>query len=317
MRLKSIFHSSIVILSLFVSINASAEEAVATLSVQESFELVMEAYENKNWKGLETQSALLIKDYPSTAFGLEARYFLGTAYFNLKEYEAANEQFSLYLKSQATPKHFEDAIQYKFSIAELYKAGEKKHLLGFESMPKWMPARQDAIKIYEEVIAALPHHELGAKALFGKAVVLFKQQEYKSSIETYQTLIRRFSKHQLAAESYVGIGEIYLTQCSQEYPDPDFLDLAQINLNKFKVDFPSDENIAHLETKLIGMKEVYAQSLYETAQFYERTKKPHASLIYYTQLIAKYPETKLAALSKKRQAVLEPVVKANKEKAAK
>jgi tetratricopeptide (TPR) repeat protein len=59
-------------------------------------------------------------------------------------------------------------------------------------MPKWIPALEDALSIYDEVIMALPHHELGAKALYGKARLLFKDEDYKASIETYQALIRRF-----------------------------------------------------------------------------------------------------------------------------
>ena len=35
-------------------------------------------------------------------------------------------------------------------------------------MPKWVPARDEAIHIYDEVITALPHHELAAHALFGE-----------------------------------------------------------------------------------------------------------------------------------------------------
>ncbi len=312
MNIKSILR--ICAFLFFVTVNmqgfcAKKEEA---LSVQECFGSAMESLEEKNWKTLLHHAQILVKNFPTTPFAQEAQYLLGVSYYNLAEYELADAQFSKYLKNQVTPKHFEKAIEYKFAIAELYKAGAKKHLMGFETLPKWVPARQDAIHIYEEVITALPHHDLGAKALHGKAVLLAKDEQFKESVETYQTLIRRFPKHPLSAESYVGIGKVYLSQCKEEYPDPDFLDLAIINLRKFKIDFPSDEKIALAEKNLLEMKEIYAESLYSTAQFYERTKKPSASLIYYSQLIAKYPETKLAALSTERLNVLIPKVKKDK-----
>jgi hypothetical protein len=48
------------------------------------------------------------------------------------------------------------------------------------------------------------------------------------------------------------------------------------------------------------MKEVFASDLYDTGRFYERTSKPHAAHIYYTRILAKYPETKVSQLANKR-----------------
>ncbi len=275
-------------------------EEVATLSVQEHYGAVMDAYQKQNWEEVVHQSVIVIKNFASSPFATEAYYYLGVGYFHMEELEYANRFLGKYLKKQATPKYFEEAIQYKFKIAEKYQKGARKHILGMENMPKWVPAREEAIAIYDEVIAALPHHELAAQALFGKAKLLLKSEEYKSSIETYQILIRRFPKHPLAAESYIGVCEVYLVQSQAEYPDQDFLDLSEINLRRFRANFPGDEKIAIAEKLLSDMKEVYASDLYDTGRFYERTKKPNAAWIYYTRILAKYPETQVSELANKR-----------------
>lgn len=282
------------------------KEELATLSVQEHYSAALTAYQKKNWDELIKQSIIVKKNFASTPFAHEALFYLGAGYFHTQEYELANEELTFYLKKQTTPKHFEEAIDYKFSIAEKYQKGAKKSLMGWQTLPKWVPAIEDALSIYDEVIMALPHHELGAKALYGKARLLFKDEDYKVSIETYQSLIRRFPKHNLAVQSYLGIGEVYLTQCQNQYPDPDFLDLAEINLRKFKQDFSQDEQIALAEKMFIQMQEIYASHLYETAQFFERTKKPHASIIYYSKVLASYPSTECATRAKKRLNALQP-----------
>jgi outer membrane protein assembly factor BamD (BamD/ComL family) len=273
---------------------------VATLSVQEHYSVAMDAFQKQDWEEVVRQSIIVIRNFPSTPFAQDAFYYLGVGYFHLEEFELANRHLTNYLKKQNTPKYFEEAIQYKFKIAERFHRGARKHILGWESMPKWVPAREEAIAIYEEVITALPHHDLAAQALYGKAKLLLKTEEYKSSIETYQVLIRRFPKHPLAIESYIGIGQVYLIQSQQEYPDQDYLDLAEINLRKFRQDFPSEEKVGVAQGMLLNMKEVYASHLYDIGRFYERTKKPHASHIYYTRILAKYPETKVATLATKR-----------------
>lgn len=181
-------------------------------------------------------------------------------------------------------------------------------------MPKWVPASEEALAIYDEVITALPHHELTAQALFGKAKLLLKDEQYSASLEAFQTLIRRFPKHPLAASSFLGIGEVYLVQSQNEYPDPEFLDLAELNLRKFKESFPREEKIQLAEEKLFEMKEHYASSLYETAKFFERAKKLEAAIIYYEKILVSYPTTQIAERSQKHLKQLYAQVK-KKQKA--
>lgn len=280
------------------------KEEVATESVQEHFGSMLKHYEEENWKELATEALIVIKNFPKTTFSREANFFLGVAYFKQEEFDMANYQFTDYLTSQATPKYFEEAIQYKFDIAEKFRLGAKKHLMGFKSMPKWIPAGIDAITIYDEVISALPHHDLSAHALFGKAEIQAKNEDFRASIESYQTLIRRFPKHPLSIESYIGIGEIYLKQSQSEYPDPDYLDLAELNLRKFRTDFPSEEKVAVAHANFVLMQQYYADDLFETARFYERTNKWGAAKMYYSKIVDIYPESQLAAKARQRLEVL-------------
>ena len=294
------------------------QKEVSTLSVQEHYSAALEAYEKKDWRTLIDQSAIVIKNFPATPFAHEARFYLGVGYFNINEYQLANREFSAYLKKQTTPKYFEETIQYKFAIAEKFKEGAKKHLMGWRSLPKWVPANEEAIAIYDEVIAALPHHDVGAQALYGKAQLLLQEDDFLSSIDAYQTLLRRFPGHPLAPEAYLGIVDVYLTQCQSEYPDPDFLDLAHISVRKFGQDFPQDERIVKAQSLLLEMKEVYGSNLYNTGLFFERTNKPQASIIYYSKVVGKYPGTQAANRSQKRLNLLrEKLEKVKKKQKAK
>jgi tetratricopeptide (TPR) repeat protein len=266
---------------------------------------MLEAEENAQWDDLVLQSNIINKNFPDTPFADEAQYFLAVGYFHLGELETANRQFSSYLKQPSAPKYFEEAIRFKFEIAQKFEQGSRTHILGLSALPKWMPAKEIAIDIYDEVITALPHHELTVQSLFGKACLQLALKEYSTSIETYQLIIRKFSKHPLASESYVGIAKVYLEQCQNEYPDPDFLDLAEINYKKYKSEFSLEPKLEVAHEMLSKMREIYAGTLYETAQFYERTKKPQASAIYYNKILAKYPKTDVAHMSDQRLVYLE------------
>jgi len=280
-------------------------EYVATQSVQEHYGNLIGFLERGEWKRLEQEATILIRNFPNTSFSRDATYFLGVAYFNQDDYEMANIQLTDYLTRQATPSYFEEAIQYKFEIAEKFRHGARKHIMGFKSLPKWMPAGSEAITVYDEVISALPNHELAAKSHYGKAGVQATNEDYRAAIESYQTLIRRFPKHPLAIESYIGIGEVYLQQSQKEFPDPDLLDLAALNLRKFQTSFPGEEKYATAHDSYVRMQDHYASGLYETARFYERTKKWGAAKIYYTKILGSYPDSFVAKKCRNRLQVVE------------
>lgn len=275
-------------------------QTVATLSDQEHYSTMIDAFENQDWKRLEKEALVLSKNFSSTPYARDVAYYLGVAYFNLGDYELSNTELTDYLTRQATPKFFESAIQHKFEIAEGFRTGKKKHFLGLRTLPKWTPAGSDAISIYDEVISAFPHHELAAHSLYGKAQILASREDFRASIEAYQTLIRRFNKHPLAIESYIGIGGVYLLQAQAEYPDPDYLDLSELNLRKFKSSFPGEEKLEIAKGNFVHMQEYYASCFFDTAKFYERTKKWGAAKIYYKKILATYPHSDIAAKSQVR-----------------
>jgi outer membrane protein assembly factor BamD (BamD/ComL family) len=286
-------------------------EEVATASAQEHYRTAHEAYKAKKWKELMRQSHILKKNFKETPFADEVEFFLGIAYFHLGDCEYANRHLSRYLQQHSATQHFEEAIDYKFQIAKHLQEGAKKHLFGWEDMPQWVPAKEDALKIYDEVVAALPNHHLAAQSLFEKGCLLSEQENYKESIQTFQTLIRRFPKHALSPDSYVHIGEIYLEQCKQEFPDPDFLGLATINLRKFSEDFPKEERIPLVQSYIQSMEEVYADSLYQVGKFYQKTEKKEAAAIYFRRILEQYPSSKVASLSQKRLLTILPTQQAS------
>ncbi len=291
-------------------------DEVATVSVQEHYGLMLDAYQKEDWKEVVKQATIMIKNFPSSPFYQEAFYFAAAGHFRLEDYDIADKNLSIYLRKQTALQHFREAIELKFEVAEKFREGFKKHIGGYDFLPKWLPAKEEAIKIYDEVINALPNDELAAKALFGKGGILLGEEQYNASIETYQTLIRRFPKHPLTPDAYVEIGRVYLTESKEKYPDTDFLDLASINLKKFRQDFPTDERVAVAEDLFAEMQEVYARSFYDIAQFYERTKKPHASILYYSKIVKTFPNTKTADRSKERLKILRPNVPKNEVKEA-
>ncbi len=275
-----------------------------SVSVQEHYDYGYQAYYQNKFEDALTHFMVVIYHFDDSPFYHDSVYFSGLCYYSMEEYDLANRQLDRYLSLSGKLKHFETVFEYKLEIANRFIDGKKRHLFGNEKLPKWSSGKVNAVEIYDEIIAALPGKDIAAQSLYHKAELLKSKKEYRESIESLQTVSRRFPKHSLAAESYLRISEIYLEQSRLEAQNPDLIALAQVNIQRFTKSFPSDERISHAMSNLTAMHEVYAQSLYDTGRFYERKKKPHASAIYYQDTILKYPDTNAARKSHDRLAQL-------------
>lgn len=278
------------------------ERYAATASVQEHYGLMLKAIETQNWFQVAVQSRIIVENFPDTPFAQEALFHLGTALYYNKEFDQANKWLSAYLKNRLqTPlKYFEEALQYKFEIAEQFHAGAKRRLFGSEKMPKWLSGHNQAIEIYDEVIATLPAHPLAMKSLYSKASLLAEMQRYGDAVKAYQMLIDRFPKEKITPQAYVKIVQVYLEQLSHETNNHDILSLSQLNINKLRRNFPRSEEIVKTEHMLVQMKEIYAQGLYDTGNFYERKNRPESAIIYYQNAISKYGDAPVAKLCQLR-----------------
>lgn len=279
---------------------------VATMPVQGHFQAASEAYESGNWEEAALHFCIITVNFPKTTYGQEAYYFLGVCYFFLEEYDFANDAFSEYLKVQNNPRFFQSAVEFKFCIAEYLNAGARRRLLGTKQLPKWATGQGLALQIYDEVIAAVPCHELAARSLIAKGCLLWRMQNYRPAVDAFQMVIRRFPRHEMVPDCYLYIGRIYLEQSLYEFQNSDILAFAQINLRKFERDFPREERLEAAANDVMAIKEVYAQGLYDTGQFYERTCKPRAAMIYYCSAIRQFPDTCVADLCRQRMGCLDP-----------
>src|SRR4051812_1660241 len=99
-------------------------------SVQEFNSYLRQAFEEQNWWTAIDYAEFISYHFPTTPFAQEASYVMGEAYYKLNQLEYANESFTNYLKHVSSPKHFEEAVHYKFMIAEQFGNGAKKRLFG-------------------------------------------------------------------------------------------------------------------------------------------------------------------------------------------
>lgn len=260
---------------------------------------IVKASNSGEWGKVVVLSEEAFRKFSKNPIAQDIIYQLAKAYFEMGRYDFANEQFSKYLSLEFSPKYYEEAIEYKFKIAKKYFDGTRRHIFHSRRFPRWASAKLDALKIFEEVIEALPYSDIASEALFYKGQLHMEFEDYQESVEAFQLLIKRFPKKEMAVLSFIKIGEIYLKQTDPKHPQADLLDLAILNLKRFEESFPKEKRLEIAKANVYKIKERYAKALLEIANFYTRCKKYEAAKIYYERIIEEFPNTETAEVAKR------------------
>jgi outer membrane protein assembly factor BamD (BamD/ComL family) len=282
------------------------EKYAPTMSYLEHYTAACQAFNTSDWKEAHRHFYIVSSSFNNCPLASEAHFYLGVCYFNMDEFDIANAAFDDYLSSTNNPQYFELAFGYKFAIAEQFRCGSRRRFCGSRKLPKWACGRELAVRIYNEVISSLPSHEYAVSSLYSKGWLLWEDRDHKGAVEAFQSLVRRFPKHELTPECYILINHVYLDQSLHEFQNPDILALAEINTQRFIRAFPKEDRIWEAETLVQCITEVNAKGLYDIAVFYETTNKPRAAIIYYQHTIARFPKTAFAREAAFRLECLRP-----------
>lgn len=275
------------LLTLFVPMMVFASE-------QNTFEEVKSLSQQKKWNQVIDVATTMEKNYSESLFLKEVYFFLGKAYFHDGDSDLANRYFTKFLESDGASIYFEEAISYKYFIAEKFENGHYGHLFGVKVLPRLEPMWEVAYQLYDEVMYTLPRHEVAAKAMFNKARMLAYDTSFDEANDTLTNLIRRFPKNILAQKAYVQIVKNYNAKVCYEYLDPRAYEFAMINQKKFANSYPSSTLRKEMDEQVLAITDLFAEDVYKSAMYFDKKDNKESALMYYRSLLQKYPKSKFA-----------------------
>lgn len=263
-------------------------------SDKEYYDRLVEASKSGHRRKALKLSTLMLERYPFSPLSEEVFYLLGLTFYQSKDFEVAERYLNLYVKQNKKPQFFCEAMKARFNIAETFKEGKKKHLRNNVLLPKIISGKDDALRIYDDIIKSFPQEELVIRSLLGKGQLLNEKGDYTTAIETYQILIKQFPNSIYTPYGHAGIIKTYLIQAQKKHTQSDYLDLSLMQLRQFKQSFSSHACFAEIEDYIKKIQEIYAKEAYKTAQFYEKLKKPGAAQLYYNKILKMFPNSSIA-----------------------
>lgn len=244
-----------------------------------------------------------LKENPDDERFYEGTYLMGVCYFQEREFWKAAERFETVAENSAG-ELFEDANEGCVDVARAFLSGEKRIVWRIFRFP----AYDEGVELLDKVWERMPGTRLGEVALKLKADYYFARGEMGLAEDEYANLVQQFPSGR-----YVQLAMLRGAVAAEAaYPGVGFDDLPLVEATErygqVQRQFPGYAEQQDVAQRVEGIRQLRAQSDFEIARWYERTRQGAAAAYYYQLVLREWPDTLFAAEARTRlQALGVPV----------
>ncbi|GEM_PF-4242833 len=279
-------------------------ESVASTDM-EQYTNAYDALEAHKYKKAASGFSLLQKYYPDSRLVEKSMYYEAVALLKNKDLWKAFSAFEKYIKNYPESSFVKEAFAHQFDIAKSYQLGAKRAL----PLTSWkiIPAKEDAITIYEKIIKQDPFGAFGARAQFEIALIYEDIEDYDAAIDAYNLVIDHYMDTTWATKARFRKSIVF--QAMNKGADYNKKPLRQAieNLTIYEATLSDEKERQEIKQTINDINKKALLRLKSTADYYKRISKPKAAIIYYQKIIKKFPNSAEAQEAKKQIDLLKVV----------
>jgi len=273
---------------------AFAEE----MEKQEEFEKAYKSYKK------------LVEHFPDSVLAGRAQYRTGRCLEKVGRYSKAFQAYQAVFDKYPSFAEPESVLERQFAIAETYYHGKKKEipLLGIGIFS----GKSDAVKFLDQIAKNAPFSKYAEKGKFMAGVMLEQMDRYEDSdsgegaVSAYKFVVERFPDGEFADDAQFRMGMSYYAIAKKARYNRKAFDFSVMNFQKYVRLYPKGEFVEEAQSKIKELDYRGAKGTFNVARFYEKKKKTDAALIYYREVVAKYPLSEWAEKAEIRIKALTP-----------
>jgi outer membrane protein assembly factor BamD len=256
----------------------------------------MKLEEEKNYEMAAKAYHALVKTWPLSPNSAEAQYRYSTCLLESGEPIKAYKEFQKTIESYPDTPHFEEILKNQYEIGNMFLSGEKLRVWNIPTFP----SMDKTVEIYESVIKNGPYSEYAPLAQMKIGFAREKQKSYKAAVESYENLIRKYPKSDLVDDAQFQIGFAYMQAAREADYDQTATRRSITAFQDYLTRYPKSEKIEQAQDNINKLRGEQARGLFNIARFYDYKDESKSALIYYNEVIQKYPESDLARRARER-----------------
>ncbi len=269
---------------------------------QEQLDYAVSFYKEHNYKMCLREFKKLIKYYPLSKQAPTAQYYIGRIMEDLgrpyEAFKAYQKVIDLYPYTESV----EEVIKREFKIGEAFFSGKKLKILG----PWKVSANDKAIEIFKTVADNAPYGKYADSAIFKAGLLYKKILDYDNAVMMFKKLIDDYPDSKFIDKARYQLAECSKRMSLQSDYDQTPTIVARKEFEDFVEKHPESSMSDEAKKIILKLKNREAENAYNIAKFYESRDIPESAVIYYRDIVQKYPDTEWA---KKAQGRLNEIQK--------
>lgn len=238
----------------------------------------------------------LIKAYPTSPLAARSQEKVALCYEHEGQLYDAFKAYQKLIENYPKEINFDEVLKKQYKIGELFTSGKKRKLWKFPIVP----ARDKGIEILEIIVKNAPYSEIAPQAQFKIGLSYKRMGKFTEAIEAYNKIVEDYSNTLWYEESLYQVGLCNYKKSKGFSYDQAAAKEAVIVLKRFLKEFPNSKHAPKVKSILQQLEGRQAKGTLEIARFYEKHKHKKAAIMYYKELIEKFPGTEEAQIATKR-----------------
>lgn len=255
-------------------------------SPKEQYDYAMGFYDAKDYARAATEFDKLVKNYEFSEYAGKAQYHVGLCYENQAKYYLAFQAYQKAIDNFPHLDNVDEIIAREFNIAGIYEAKESPKVLGTDIMTP----TDRVVEIYRKVVDNAPYGKLADQSLYNLGQVLKKAERYDEAIPAFQKILDEYPSSQYVDKARYEVAYCAYKASLRPAYDQETTDKAIKAFSEFSQENADQELTKEADKTIRRLKDKAAEKSLQTAQFYEKIRKKESAIIYYQDIIDRYPD---------------------------
>lgn len=281
---------------------------------KDQLQVAKEAFERRDYRTAQKAARRVEKVWPLSDYAGEAVYYVGRCYEARGIDQQAFKQYQKVLTRYPKAANYDEILKRQFDIATRFLGGQRFKLFGY--IP-FFPSMDKTAKYFEDIVRNGPYYETGPKAQLNVGAAREKKKDFEKAVLAYRQAVDRYHDWpDVASDALYKQGLAYNKQAKRAEYDQSVASQAIASFQDFRELYPKDKRVPETETLIRSLKLEQARGAYETARFYEKSRRWQGAVVYYNEVLIHDKESPYAAEARERIARLQPKADAQAKRRA-
>jgi outer membrane protein assembly factor BamD len=268
---------------------------------KEQFDWAKSFYDAKDYKRAAVEFEKLAKNFEFSEYASRGQYYAGLSYDSMNKYYIAYQAYQKAIDNFPHTENLDEIIQREFEIAGIYAEKKNPKVLGADIMT----SNERAIEIYRKVVDNAPFGKLADEAQFRMGEVMKRDGRFEEATLAFQRIVDDYPDSKFADKAQYEVAQCAYKASLQPAYDVGPTDRA-LRIFEDYASMSKDERLSKeaLDT-MKRLKDRAAEKSMMTARFYESQNHPVSAIIYYQDVIDRFPDSTAVTEAKSKIEVLQ------------